>query len=167
MRRWLEAVAHGFAVLGGVCACAVALMVCVSIVGRAAWARPITGDVELTQFGIALAISLCLPWCQARRTHILVDFFTQRASARTQRRLDKAGALLMAATVLLLAWRTGAGAVAVAQAGEASMILDLPMWWTYASLAPGLALAGVIALVDAVAGPAAPGGEPGPEGAAR
>lgn len=152
MRRVLEAVAWGFAMLGGLCACAVAVMVVFSIVRRAGWGTPVQGDVELTQFGIALAISLCLPWCQQRRGHIIVDFFTQKARPRTVSLLDAAGALLMAAMVALLAWRTAAGAVAVASAGEASMILDLPMWWTYASLAPGLALAGVIALVQAIDG---------------
>ena len=49
----------------------------------------------------------------------------------------------------MLAWRTSVGALAVAEAGETSMILALPMWWAYASLAPGLALAAVIALVQA------------------
>ena len=34
----------------------------------------------------------------------------------------------------------GAGALAVHEAGETTMILGLPMWWTYALLAPGLAL---------------------------
>ena len=49
----------------------------------------------------------------------------------------------------LLAWRTGVGAVAVYEAGETSMIRALPMWWVYASLAPGLALAALIALLQA------------------
>jgi TRAP-type C4-dicarboxylate transport system permease small subunit len=50
----------------------------------------------------------------------------------------------------LLAWRTGVGAIAVREAGETSMILGLPMWWVYASLGPGLALAALIAVVQAV-----------------
>jgi TRAP-type C4-dicarboxylate transport system permease small subunit len=41
------------------------------------------------------------------------------------------------------------GAFAVHQAGETSMIRSLPMWWVYASLAPGLALAAAIALLQA------------------
>jgi TRAP-type C4-dicarboxylate transport system permease small subunit len=35
------------------------------------------------------------------------------------------------------------------------MILALPMWWAYASLAPGLALTAAIALVQALRGRAA------------
>lgn len=149
LARALERLAWGFAVLGGLCAVGVALMTVTSIVGRAVWSQPISGDVELTQLGIALAISLCLPWCQVRRAHIIVDFFTQSARARTVRRLDALGGVLLAAMVFLLSWRTAVGALAVREASETTMILGLPMWWAYASLPPGLALAGLIALLQA------------------
>jgi TRAP-type C4-dicarboxylate transport system permease small subunit len=105
--------------------------------------------VELTQFGIALCISLALPWCQLRGANIVVDFFTQRLRARSLQVLDGIGSLLLALMCALLAWRTGVGAWAVFEAGEISMILGLPTWWAYASLAPGLALAALIALVQA------------------
>ena len=45
--------------------------------------------------------------------------------------------------------RTSIGAISVYEAGETSMILALPMWWAYASLAPGLALAALVAVVQA------------------
>jgi TRAP-type C4-dicarboxylate transport system permease small subunit len=158
MRRLLaplERLAHLFAIAGAATALVVALMVVTSVAGRALFGKPIPGDFELVQLGIALAISLGLPWCQARRGNIIVDFFTQRASARTQRRLDAAGALGLAAMCALLAWRSAAGALAVREAQETSMILALPMWWAYASLAPGLALTAAIALVQALRGRAA------------
>jgi len=120
-----------------------------SIIGRSWLARPIQGDVELTQFGIALCIALCLPWCQLQRGNIIVDFFTQAAPAPVQRGLDRLGALLLAVMLGLLAWRAGAGALAVREAGETSMILGWPMWFSYAALAPGLALSGLIALLQA------------------
>ena len=152
MSAVLARLARWFAVLGGLCAGAVALMVVVSIAGRALWARPIQGDVELTQFGIALCISLCLPWAQVQRANILVDFFTQKARPAVLRGLDRFGAVLLALMVALLAWRTAVGALAVREAHEATMILDLSMWWAYALLAPGLALTAVVALVQAVTG---------------
>lgn len=148
--RALLAAARLFALAGVSVALGVALMVVGSIAARALWSRPLPGDVELTQFGIALCISLALPWAQARGAHILVDFFTQKARPRTLAVLDSAGALLMAMFYALLAWRTTVGAVSVGQAREASMILDLPMWWVYAALAPGLALAALIALRQAL-----------------
>lgn len=148
--RGLQAAARWFALTGVALGLGVALMVVASIVGRAVWARPVPGDVELTQFGIAFCISLSLPWAQARGAHIIVDFFTQGARPRVMAGLDGVGALLMALFYALLAWRSAAGAVAVRQVHEASMILDLPMWWVYAALAPGLALAAAVALRQAV-----------------
>lgn len=149
MQAALYQVSRLFAVLGGVVACAVAAMTVTSIVMRSLLSRPIAGDVELTQLGIALAISLCLPWAQLHGANIIVDFFTQKLPERSSRRLDAVGALLLAAMCALLSWRTSVGALSVREAGETSMILDLPMWWVYAALAPGLALTALIALVQA------------------
>jgi TRAP-type C4-dicarboxylate transport system permease small subunit len=145
----LRRVALWFALAGGLIAGLVALNTVASVVLRALISKPIPGDVEMTQFGIALALSLCLPWCQLHRANIIVDFFTQQLAPRRQALLDAFGALLLAAMCMLLAWRTAAGAAAVREAGETSMILGLPMWWTYASLAPGLALTALVALVQA------------------
>lgn len=149
--KLLGRIAAAFALLGGAVGGAVALLTVVSIAGRSLASRPIAGDVELTQFGVALCISLCLPWCQLHGGNIVVDFFTRKASPRTLRRLDGLGCLLVAVMLGLLAWRTAAGAASVRAAGETTMILDLPMWISYAVLAPGLALAMAIALAQAVA----------------
>lgn len=149
MLVYLRRVAAAFAIAGSAVAFAAAVMVVTSIALRALTTRPIQGDVEMTQFAVALAISLALPWCQLRGANIIVDFFTQRLPARQVRRLDGVGALLMAAMCALLAWRTSVGALGVREATETSMILSLPMWWVYASLAPGLALAALVALVQA------------------
>jgi len=149
MLRVINRVAWLFAMLGGLCASLVAMMTVVSVAGRALVSKPIQGDVELTQLGVALCISLCLPWCQVHGANIIVDFFTQKASARKQAVLDGIGAIALAAMTALLAWRTAVGAVSIHEAGETSVILGLPMWWTYVMLAPGLALTCLVALIQA------------------
>lgn len=151
MTRWLQHVAQAFAWLGGLVASAVAVMTVVSIIKRATGFMPVQGDVEITQFGIALCISLCLPWCQLQKANIIVDFFTQRLAARSNHWLDALGALLLALMCGLLAWRTSVGAMGAREVSETSMILSLPMWWAYASLAPGLALSALVALLQAAA----------------
>jgi TRAP-type C4-dicarboxylate transport system permease small subunit len=156
VRRLLPAL-HPIALWCALAGCAVgfgvALMTVVSVFSRALFSMPIQGDVELSQFGIALCVALCLPWCQLRRGNIIVDFFTQKAGPRTVRGLDAFGSLLLALMTALLAWRSAAGAVAVYQAGETTMIFGLPMWISYAALAPGLALTAVIALVQVLVAP--------------
>jgi TRAP-type C4-dicarboxylate transport system permease small subunit len=145
----LRRLALACALAGCGAACLVALLTVASVVGRSLWSRPIPGDVELSQFGIALCIALCLPWCQLHHGNIIVDFFTQRAGPRTLRLLDAFGSLLLALMVGLLAWRSAAAALAVHEAQETTMILGLPMWISYAALAPGLALTALIALLQA------------------
>jgi TRAP-type C4-dicarboxylate transport system permease small subunit len=80
----------------------------------------------------------------------LVDFFTQKSSAQSLRLMDSVGSLALAVMYGFLAWRTSVGAVSVREAGETTMIISLPMWWAYASLAPGLALSALIALAQTI-----------------
>ncbi|MGD9941904.1 MAG: TRAP transporter small permease [Burkholderiaceae bacterium] len=157
VRALLRAAAVVLALCGGAIASAAALLTTASIIGRALWSSPIQGDVELTQCGIAIAIAMCLPWCQFQKANIIVDFFTLRAAPAVRRRLDAAGALLLALMMALLAWRTWEGALAALSSGETTIILGVPMWPVYAVLAPGLALTAVIALYQACVemGPAA------------
>lgn len=150
MYLFLRRIAWLFALLGGIVAATVACLTVASIVGRTIWSTPIQGDVELTQFGIAFAITMCLPWCQLHSGNIIVDFFTDKAPLRMRQSLDSLGAMMLTAMVALLAWRTGSGAFTVHEAGETSIILGLPMWIVYAVLAPGFALTGLISLFQAV-----------------
>jgi TRAP-type C4-dicarboxylate transport system permease small subunit len=146
MHALFKRIAMWFAVAGGAAASALALLTVVSVVSRATVSQPIPGDVELMQMGIALCISLCLPWCQLHHCNIIVDFFTDKLSQRKTRALDGVGSILLAVMCVLLSLRTAAGAVAVREAGETTMIIGLPMWWAYAMLAPGLMLTALIAL---------------------
>lgn len=142
-----------FAYLGGVVVAAVGIMSAVSIVGRTLLGRPILGDFELVEIGTAVAGSLFLPYCQATRGHVIVDFFTARASAAAVAWLDRAGALLMAATFFLIGWRTIVGCLDIARSGESSMLMQIPIWMGYAAIVPGVLVAGLIALAQALVGP--------------
>lgn len=137
-----------FGTIGAFVALATGFLTCVSVVMRALWSTPIPGDVEMTQMGIAFAISMCLPYCQLQKANIIVDFFTQSTSKGTRKVLDAIGSLMLVLLYGLLAWRSSVGAISVREAGETTMIIGLPMWWAYACLAPGLALAGWVALVQ-------------------
>ena len=149
MLRIINRVAWLFAMLGGLAASLVVVMVVVSVAARAAIAKPIPGDIEITSMGVAICISLCLPWCQLHGANIIVDFFTRHTTERRRRWLDGMGALLLAVMAALLGWRSAVGAAVVREAGETTMILGLPLWWTYAMLAPGLALTALIAVIQA------------------
>ena len=148
--RWVERAALFFALLGGIMLMLIALMTVASVIGRAAFGKPVPGDIELTQYAIAVAISAFLPYCLFSGGNLIVDFFTAKAKQRTKRLLDAIGALTLAFAMGLFAWRTTVGMLSVKEAGETSMVISVPLWWTYAGMAPCFALATLAALALAV-----------------
>lgn len=150
--RVLEFLAKACAALAGVLLTVITLMTVVSIVGRNTTGWTIVGDFELSGSAAGAAIALFMPWCQWERGHIIVDFFTTRASAATQERLDRFGALVLALVMGLLAWRSALGALSAWKSQSGSMMLGFPEWIVYCGIVPGLALTAVIALVQALRG---------------
>lgn len=140
MRGVLAAACGAFALAGGFVLAALALLVMVSVAGRA-FGRPIQGDFELVQVACAICIAFFLPYCQLRRANIIVDFFTARAGARAHALLDAFGAGLYTLVLGVLAWRTGFGAIAIKAANETTMIMGVPLWYAYGLMAPAFALA--------------------------
>ena len=145
LARALGKACLAFALAGGAILSALTLMVMVSVLGRLL-GRPIQGDFELVQVGSAVAIAFFLPYCQWRRANIIVDFFTARASRRTQMLLDAFGAALFALAIGVVAWRSGAGALAIHAAHETTMIMGVPLWYGYALMTPAFALAAVVGM---------------------
>ena len=150
--RLLERGAKACAVLAGVLLTLITLMTCVSVIGRNTVGWTIVGDFELSASAAGAAVALFLPWCQARRGNIIVDFFTTKASASTQARLDRLGALTLALCMGLLAWRTVIGGLSAWKSQSGSMMLGFPEWVVYVLMVPPIVLTALIALVQAARG---------------
>ena len=150
--RTLEVLAKFCAILAGVLLTAITLMTCASLAGRNTIGLTLAGDFELTGVVAGAAIALFMPWCQIRRGNIIVDFFTAKASAQTNVRLDQFGALLVALMMALLTWRTTLGGLNAYASHSGTMMLGFPEWIVYLALVPPLALTAVIALYQAVRG---------------
>jgi len=150
--KLLETLAKFCAVLAGLLLTVITLMTCVSVIGRNTTGWTLVGDFELSGSAAGAAIAMFMPWCQARRGHIIVDFFTSRASAATQSMLDRFGALLLSASMALLTWRSALGGISAWKSSSGSMMLGFPEWVVYAFIVPALALTAVIALVQALNG---------------
>ena len=142
--RALERLAQAFAFFGGTVFVALIGMSVTSIAGRTFAGGPVQGDFELVQFGCAIGIAAFLPWCQLCRGNIIVDFFTTGLPPRAQAALDAVGALLLAAVLALVAWRSAYGAQMVFAFGERAMISRVPVWIAYAGIVPSLALASLV-----------------------
>ncbi len=150
--RTLEALAKFCAILAGVLLTAITLLTCASLIGRNTIGITLAGDFELTGVVAGAAIALFLPICQWRRGNIIVDFFTAKASTQTNARLDKLGALLMALTLGLMAWRTTVGGLSAFANNSGTMMLGFPEWIVYTCMVPPLLLTAMIALWQAVFG---------------
>lgn len=144
-----------FAYVGGAIVALIGAMSTVSIIGRAVFVRPITGDFELVEFGTAVAGAMFLPYCQATWGHIAVDLFTLKASERTRTWLDQFGCFLMGFMYALLVWRTGTGTFDIFRSNETTMLMGLPIWIGYLLMLPGLFLAAVVAFAQSAGIPVA------------
>ena len=144
--RMLAKLCNIFAAAGGVVLIAITIMSASSIMGRALFSKPITGDFELVQLACAVCVAAFLPYAQQQRSNIIVDFFTVNASQKTRGRLDALGAVAVALVTGLVGWRTAVGATVVYANGETSMLMGVPIWISYAMMAPGFVLTSAVSL---------------------
>lgn len=146
LERWLQRLCDVSAAIGGVVLVGIACMTVVSVVGRSVFSHPILGDVELVQLGCAVVVASFLPYTQFRRANIIVDFFTTRATVRSQRWMDAFGTLLYTLVLALVCWRVAVGGIDIHAARESSMLMNLPLWIPYLLMVPGLALCVLIGI---------------------
>jgi len=144
--------AKASAILAGLLMTVITLMTCVSLIGRNTTGATLAGDFELTGVAAGAAIALFMPWCQLRKGNIIVDFFTAKASERTNAALDRLGALLLGLVFALLAWRTTLGGVNAYSSQSGTMMLGFPEWVVYAAMVPPFILTTLIALYQAATG---------------
>ena len=143
--RFLLALSKYVAIAGGLVFVALVCMELVSIVGRKLFAWPVPGDVEVLQMCAAFAAASFFAYCHMVNGDVKVDFFTHKFPLSAVAALDAIGSLLVGLFGALIAWRSGAGALAVKEVGETSAILGWPVWLAQALMIPGfvlLALAG-------------------------
>jgi TRAP-type C4-dicarboxylate transport system permease small subunit len=148
----LTLLAQACAVLAGCLLTVITLMTCISLIGRNTTGWTIVGDFELSGSAAGAAIALFLPWCQVRRGNIIVDFFTTKASVAAQATMDRLGALLFAAVMALMTWRTAIGGLNAWQSQSGSMMLGFPEWVVYVGMVPPMALCVLIGIWQAVQG---------------
>jgi TRAP-type C4-dicarboxylate transport system permease small subunit len=145
----LERLAKLCAIVAGVLLTVITLMTCASLIGRNTTGWTIVGDFELSGAAAGAAVALFLPWCQLRRGNIIVDFFTSRASDRTNEQLDRLGALLFAAVMALMTWRTAVGGLNAWRTQSGTMMIGFPEWVIYLAMVPPMALCVAIGVAQA------------------
>lgn len=136
----LDRLCKGMAIISGVTLTAMALMSMRSIVGRTFFDSPLLGDYELVQMLSAVAVAMALPYANWIGAHVIVDFFTAKASPKANAFMDTVAHGLLALFAGLLTWRLVVGMLDLRASFDASMLLDIPTWWSYAPMVPSFAL---------------------------
>lgn len=127
----LTRVCEALALMGGVVLLLVMTLTVVSVIGRAAFNRPLLGDSEIVEVGVAFSIFSYLALCQIRGANVIVDFFTRALPLRVRNGIDTVCDFLFALVVLLLTWRLALGGIDTFHRGDVSMFLLVPNWWGY------------------------------------
>lgn len=150
--HFMVSLARVFAILAGSLLTFITLMTCYSIVGREFLGSALLGDFELSGAATGAAIAMFMPWCQAKRGNIIVDFFTARCSDASNEFMDRLGALLLSLCFALLAWRTALGGMSAYASNSGTMILGFPEWIVFAAMVPPFMLTSLIALGQMLVG---------------
>lgn len=129
--QMLMRVSAGLAIIGGFSLLVVTLVTVASVVGRTAFNRPLLGDAEIVEMGVAFSIFSFLGYCQMRGANVMVDFFTRPLPERVRNGIDSICNLVFALVVVLLTWRLALGGLEAHRNGDFSTFLQLPTWWGY------------------------------------
>jgi len=119
------------------------LITAVDVVGRYVFNTPLPGGFEVTELLLAALIYCGLPLVSRRREHIVIDTFDPYFSPRFKRALDMIAEVICALTLAGVGYLIFKRAVRVADYGDTTTVLKLP-------LAPIVYLMGVMIVVAAV-----------------
>jgi TRAP-type C4-dicarboxylate transport system permease small subunit len=140
LRATLDRAATFAGLLAGVLLMAAVGVTTASVVRGATLNKPILGDSEIVEMLLGVAVALCMPLCEMRGAHVLVDFFTQKLPARGIAGLDALMRAVAAVVVAVLAWRLCIGGFNMWDRERETMFLLIPYWWGYAGAALGMTL---------------------------
>lgn len=170
MLKWMERLARVMAILGGIVLTALVILTCISVLGRglntlghAGWmpealgktlintgVGPITGDFELVEAGVALAIFAFLPVAQLYSGHATVDVFTSFLSQKLNKIIQAFWEVIFAIVLILITWRLYEGMQSKMSYGETTFLLQFPIWWAYAASFVAACVATITAIYTAI-----------------
>jgi TRAP-type C4-dicarboxylate transport system permease small subunit len=119
------------------------LLTAIDVGGRYLFSKPFPGGFELTEMMLAALIYCGLPLVSKRREHIVIDTFDRWMSRRVRHGLDVLADVVCSVTLLGIGWLIFRRALRVAEYGDTTNVLKLP-------LAPVAWLMGAMIVVTAL-----------------
>ena len=105
IKFWIQRVNRWVCYVGMFLILPLMLLTTADVIGRAAWARPITGIVELSSYVLDVFILLGLAYTQQVKGHVRVSMLTSRLPPRAQIILEIIVTFLSLLIITLLAWQ--------------------------------------------------------------
>ena len=172
MHRFFMGLSTAMAWLGGAMLTLLVLLTCLSVTGRetnellhgdffdgmriALWlldevgVGAISGDFELLEAGMAFTIFAFLPLTQMTAGHASVDLVANALPARFNRLFQVVVDIVFAAVLVLIAVQIWDGMASKMRAGETTLRLQFPIWWSYALATSGAIIAAVVGVYVAL-----------------
>jgi len=148
LQIWLLRLATLSGALGGIVILGVAVIVTVSVFMRNMGLGGVRGDFELVQLSCVFAAGLFLPLCQLQKGHVMVDLFTNWLPGGTIALIDRFWTFIFAVAWFCLFVFMFKGMEDIRAYGDKSMLLQVPMWWSFVPAIIGAGLSGLIALIQ-------------------
>ena len=137
--RATDAVSTLAAYAAGVVLVLLMLLTVADVVGRY-FGSPINGVFDLTHFAVAIMVYLGLAYCGMRGAHVVIELLYDKLPRATQapfnRVINLAGCVLFA----VICWRTAVQSLDVREFGEASQMMELPLFPLYIVVSVGAGL---------------------------
>ena len=151
----IERAATLWALAGGGLLLAVVLVTAWSMTGNILFDQPVTGDFEIVEVCVAVAVFAFLPYCQLTGANVSADIFTQGAGPRWIAAFAVLASLAALGFAALLFWRMALGMQDYREYEELTMVYQFPIWIAFIPILVSLALlvlSAAVTLVDACIG---------------
>jgi TRAP-type C4-dicarboxylate transport system permease small subunit len=142
LKRFAGALQAGLGITSAVVLFLMMAITAVDVAGRYLLNMPLKGGFEMTELLLAALIYCGLPLVSWRREHIVIDTFDTFMSKRVKRGLDILADVVCTVALAGLSWLLFRRAVRVAEYGDTTSVLTLP-------LAPVAYLMGTMIVVTA------------------
>ncbi|MFV0383496.1 TRAP transporter small permease [Paracoccus sp. (in: a-proteobacteria)] len=136
----IDRAAHVLAVIAGTGLLLVLALIFVSVIMRYIFAAPIVGVNEIVQLASVGIVMLALPWCTAEGAHVRVDVLDGKIGSLGRFLGDIQARAIAALVLIVLVRRAILKALDAHEFGDATNMLQVPIWPFYAMIAAGMAL---------------------------
>jgi len=124
-RRVSQRLTYALCFLGMFLLLPMMLLTTADVFGRAVWARPIPGTVELSSYMLAVFVLLGIAYTHQVKGHVRVSILAARIPERAKALLEAITTLMSLGIIAILAWQ---GWVVAVEERTVSDMLRIPQW---------------------------------------